>query len=31
MASLKSHLAPGKILFYVLWWTFHWGLFAYGW
>ncbi|KAL2435019.1 NADPH oxidase 1 [Exophiala dermatitidis] len=31
MATLKSHFAPSKILFYVLWWGFHWGLFALGW
>ncbi|KAK5211470.1 hypothetical protein LTR20_006172 [Exophiala xenobiotica] len=31
MATLKSHFAPSKIVFYVLWWGFHWGLFAFGW
>ncbi|KIW88218.1 uncharacterized protein Z519_11329 [Cladophialophora bantiana CBS 173.52] len=31
MATLKSHFAPSKIVFYILWWGFHWGLFAFGW
>ncbi|KAI1609438.1 NADPH oxidase [Exophiala viscosa] len=31
MATLASHLAPSKIVFYVLFWGFHWGLFAIGW
>ncbi|KAH0837548.1 hypothetical protein AYO21_05036 [Fonsecaea monophora] len=31
MATLKSHFAPSKIIFYILWWGFHWGIFAYGW
>lgn len=31
MASLKSHLAPAKLVFYVLFWGLQWGLFAYGW
>lgn len=31
MATMKSHFAPAKIAFYILWWTFHWGLFALGW
>ncbi|KIW11268.1 hypothetical protein PV08_10568 [Exophiala spinifera] len=31
MATLKSHFAPSKIIFYVLWWGLHWGLFAFGW
>ncbi|EXJ92673.1 NADPH oxidase [Capronia epimyces CBS 606.96] len=31
MATLKSHFAPSKIIFYILWWGFHWGLFALGW
>jgi NADPH oxidase len=31
MATWASHFAPSKILFYVLFWGFHWGLFAVGW
>lgn len=31
MATLKSHFAPAKIVFYILWWTFQWGVFALGW
>ncbi|KIX94861.1 uncharacterized protein Z520_09551 [Fonsecaea multimorphosa CBS 102226] len=31
MATLKSHFAPSKIVFYILWWGFHWGIFAIGW
>lgn len=31
MTALKSHFAPSKILFYVLFWGFHWGIFAIGW
>ncbi|KIW70135.1 hypothetical protein PV04_02436 [Phialophora macrospora] len=31
MATLKSHFAPSKIIFYILWWSFHWTIFAIGW
>lgn len=31
MATLKSHFSSGKIVFYVLWWSFHWTIFAIGW
>jgi hypothetical protein len=31
MATLESHLAPAKLVFYFLFWGLHWGLFAYGW
>ncbi|RVX68227.1 hypothetical protein B0A52_08736 [Exophiala mesophila] len=31
MATLKSHFSGSKIIFYVLWWGFHWGMFAFGW
>ncbi|KAK4937595.1 hypothetical protein LTR10_021813 [Elasticomyces elasticus] len=31
MATLRSHLAPSKIVFYILFWGFHWLLFAIGW
>ncbi|OCT49843.1 Superoxide-generating NADPH oxidase heavy chain subunit B [Cladophialophora carrionii] len=31
MATLKSHFAPSKIIFYILWWGFHWTIFAIGW
>jgi NADPH oxidase len=31
LALLKKQLTPQKLLFNVLFWTFHWGLFAYGW
>ncbi|VBB71569.1 PaNox1 NADPH oxidase catalytic subunit encoded by the PaNox1 gene [Podospora comata] len=28
---LKKQLTGSKILFHILFWTFHWGIFAYGW
>lgn len=28
---LKKQLTPTKLLFHVLFWGFHWGIFAYGW
>jgi hypothetical protein len=28
---LKKQLTPTKLFFHVLFWTFHWGIFAYGW
>lgn len=28
---LKKQLTPTKLLFHFLFWTFHWGIFAYGW
>ncbi|KAJ9623007.1 uncharacterized protein PV06_04776 [Exophiala oligosperma] len=31
MATLQSHFSPSKIIFYLLWWPLHWGLFAFGW
>ncbi|KAL6252621.1 hypothetical protein RBB50_000340 [Rhinocladiella similis] len=31
MATLQSHFSPSKIIFYILWWGFHWGMFAFGW
>jgi len=30
-ALLKKQLTPSKLVFHVLFWTFHWGIFAYGW
>lgn len=31
LVLLKKQLTPTKLLFHVLFWAFHWGLFAYGW
>jgi NADPH oxidase len=31
MATLKSHFAPAKLVFYFLFWGMQWGVFAYGW
>lgn len=28
---LKKQLTPTKLLFHILFWGFHWGIFAYGW
>jgi hypothetical protein len=28
---LKKQLTPTKLFFHFLFWTFHWGIFAYGW
>ncbi|KPI42704.1 Superoxide-generating NADPH oxidase heavy chain subunit A [Cyphellophora attinorum] len=28
---LEQLKQPRKVLFFVLWWTFHWGIFAFGW
>ncbi|KAL9620866.1 MAG: hypothetical protein Q9160_004647 [Pyrenula sp. 1 TL-2023] len=31
MATLKSHFTPAKIVFYILFWGLHWGMFVLGW
>jgi len=31
LSLLKKQLAPSKVVFHILFWTFHWGIFAYGW
>jgi NADPH oxidase len=31
MDLLKKQLAPSKLIFHFLFWTFHWSIFAYGW
>jgi len=31
VALLKKQATPQKIFFHVLFWSAHWGLFAYGW
>jgi NADPH oxidase len=28
---LKKQFTPTKLLYHFLFWTFHWGIFAYGW
>ncbi|UZP33084.1 hypothetical protein NXS19_000900 [Fusarium pseudograminearum] len=28
---IKKQFVPGKLLYHFLFWTFHWGIFAYGW
>lgn len=28
---LRKQLTPTKLFFHFLFWTFHWGIFAYGW
>jgi NADPH oxidase 1 len=28
---MKKQLAPSKLLFHFLFWSFHWSIFAYGW
>jgi NADPH oxidase len=28
---VKKQFTPTKLLFHFLFWTFHWGIFAYGW
>ena len=30
-ALLRKQLTPTKLFFHFLFWTFHWGIFAYGW
>jgi NADPH oxidase len=30
-ATLGKQFTPQKLVFNVLFWTFHWGIFAYGW
>ncbi|KAK0751459.1 FAD-binding domain-containing protein [Schizothecium vesticola] len=31
LSLLKKQFAPSKVVFHILFWTFHWGIFAYGW
>lgn len=31
MELLRKQFVPSKLLFHFLFWTFHWGIFAYGW
>ncbi|KAK0657163.1 FAD-binding domain-containing protein [Cercophora newfieldiana] len=31
LTLVKKQFTPSKLIFHVLFWTFHWGIFAYGW
>jgi hypothetical protein len=31
LTLLKKQFTPTKLFFHFLFWTFHWGIFAYGW
>jgi len=31
LTLIKKQFTPSKLIFHVLFWTFHWGIFAYGW